>query len=337
MRRARLVALTPARRSGWFPFRRQARQMAADPVVMEAVSHTFGAVRAIDEISLAIPGGTILGLIGPSGSGKTTTIRTLTGALEPTSGTVRVLGEDPREFRRGTRERIGYAPQLFVLYADLSARENVDFVGSLFGMLWRKRRRRVRDVLTLLGLWEARGRRASQLSGGMQRRLELACALVHEPDLLFLDEPTAGVDPLLRQTIWDELRRLRDQGRTVLVTTQYVAEAEHCDTVALISSGKLIAHASPEELRRRALGGEVIRVETRSAFDAADLGPIPGVTEVRQTGPRELLVIAENAGEAVPRVVDAIAASRGEVVSSREYRPTFDEVFAALLRGSQNE
>ncbi len=331
------MALKPARRSGWLPFRRHARQLAADPVVMDAVSHSFGSLRAIDEISLTVPGRRILGLIGPSGSGKTTTIRTLTGALEPTSGTVRVLGENPREFRRATRERIGYAPQLFVLYADLSARENVDFVGSLFGMLWRKRRRRVREVLTLLGLWEARGRRASQLSGGMQRRLELACALVHEPDLLFLDEPTAGVDPLLRQTIWDELRRLRDDGRTVLVTTQYVAEAEYCDTVALISGGKLIAHASPEELRRQALGGEVIRVETRSAFDAADLGAIPGVTEVRQARPRELLVIAENAGEAVPRVVDAIAANRGEVVSSREYRPTFDEVFAALLRGHQDE
>ena len=330
------MALKPARRSGWWPFRRQGRQRGADPVVMEGVSRSFGTLRAIDGISLTVPAGTIVGLIGPSGSGKTTTIRTLTGALEPNSGTVRVLGENPREFRRGTRERIGYAPQLFVLYADLSARENVDFVGALFGMLWRKRRRRVREVLTLLGLWEARTRRASQLSGGMQRRLELACALVHEPDLLFLDEPTAGVDPLLRQTIWEELRRLRDEGRTVLVTTQYVGEAEHCDIVALISGGKLIGLASPEELRRQALGGEVIRIETRSAFDAADLGGIPGVTDVRQSRPRELLVIAENAGEAVPRVVDAVAANGGEVVSSREYRPSFDEVFAELVQRHQS-
>jgi ABC-2 type transport system ATP-binding protein len=331
------VALKPARGPGWLPFRWRPGQSEADPVVMEGVSRTFGDVRAIDQISLIVPTGTILGLIGPSGSGKTTTIRTLTGALQPTSGTVRVLGENPREFRRGTRERIGYAPQLFVLYADLSARENVDFVGALFGMLWRKRRRRVREVLTLLGLWEARGRRASQLSGGMQRRLELACALVHEPALLFLDEPTAGVDPLLRQKIWDELRRLRDERRTILVTTQYVGEAEYCDIVALIAGGRLIALGSPEELRRQALGGEVIRVETRSAFDAADLGTIPGVIEVRQPRPRELLVIAENAGEAMPRVVDSIAARRGEVVSSREYRPTFDEVFAELVRRNEAE
>jgi ABC-2 type transport system ATP-binding protein len=331
------VALKPARGPGWLPFRRHGGQSEADPVVMEGVSRSFGTLKAVDDISLTVPTGTILGLIGPSGSGKTTTIRTLTGALQPTSGTVRVLGENPREFRRGTRERIGYAPQLFVLYADLSARENVDFVGALFGMLWRKRRRRVREVLTLLGLWEARGRRASQLSGGMQRRLELACALVHEPALLFLDEPTAGVDPLLRETIWDELRRLRDQRRTILVTTQYVGEAEYCDIVALLAGGRLIALGSPEGLRRQALGGEVIRVETRSAFDAADLGPIAGVIEVRQSRPRELLVIAESAGEAVPRVVDAIAANRGEVVSSREYRPTFDEVFAELVRRNHSE
>ena len=144
--------------------------------------------------------GTILGIIGPSGSGKTTTIRLLTGALAPDDGQVRVLGEDPRTFRRRTRERIGYMPQQFTLYADLTARENVDFVASLFGMLWRTRHRRTREVLQLVDLWDARGRRAGRLSGGMQRRLELASALVHDPDLLFLDEPTAGIDPILRAT-----------------------------------------------------------------------------------------------------------------------------------------
>ena len=150
-----------------------------------------------------------------------------------------MLGEDPRSFRRQTRERIGYMPQQFTLYPDLTARENVDFVASLFGMLWRTRHRRTREVLQLVELWDVRGRRAGRLSGGMQRRLELACALVHDPDLLFLDEPTAGIDPILRAKVWEELHRLRDAGRTLLVTTQYVNEAEACDTVALIAGGRL--------------------------------------------------------------------------------------------------
>ncbi len=302
-----------------------------DAVVMEGVTRKFGELTAVDDLSFTVRRGTILGLIGPSGSGKTTTIRLLTGAVEPTQGRVRVLGEEPRRFRRRTRERIGYMPQSFVLYPDLTAEENVDFMGSLFGMLYRRRRRRITEILKLVDLWDARKRRASELSGGMQRRLELACALVHDPDLLFLDEPTAGIDPLLRQSVWAELRRLRDEGRTLLVTTQSVGEAEYCDAVALLATGQLIALATPEELRRRALGGEVIEVETTGTFDGAALGRLAGVTDVRQRGPRDLLIVAENAGEATPLVLDAITQAGGDVASSREYRPTFDEVFAELV------
>ena len=174
---------------------------------------SYGDVLAVQDVSLRVAGGTILGLIGPSGSGKTTTIRMILGMLRPDAGEVHVLGEEPRHFRRRTRERIGYQPQSFVMYPDLTARENVNFVAATFGLLWRKRRRRVREVLELVGLWDRRDRRAGDLSGGEQRRLELCCALVHEPALLVLDEPTAGVDPLLRQDIWDELERLREPGR----------------------------------------------------------------------------------------------------------------------------
>jgi ABC-2 type transport system ATP-binding protein len=298
---------------------------------MDQISRRFGDHLAIDRISLAVPAGAILGLIGPSGSGKTTTIRTLTGGLAPTSGRALVLGEDPRRFRRTTRERIGYMPQDFVLYPDLTAAENVHFVAALFGLLWRRRRERVRAVLELVDLWNVRDRRASRLSGGMQRRLELACMLVHEPTLLFLDEPTAGIDPLLRQRVWHELRRLRDDGRTLLVTTQQVGEAEYCDAVALISSGQLIALAAPNELRRHALGGDVIQVETTEAFDARRLHPVRGVFQVRQQGPRELLVYAGDAGSATPDVIEAIEAAGGRVATTREYRPNFDEVFALLV------
>src|SRR4051812_8368255 len=184
---------------------------------------------------MEIPTGSVVGVVGPSGSGKTTTIRMVTGSLAATSGTVEVLGERPERFTRRTRERMGYMPQHFSLYPDLTVLENVDFAASVYGLvLWRRYRRR-RAVLELLDLWQVRGRRAGQLSGGMQRRLELAATLVHEPDLMILDEPTAGLDPLLRRTVWGEIHRIRQGGATVLVTTQYVTEAEECDLVALIS------------------------------------------------------------------------------------------------------
>ena len=300
-------------------------------IVVDHATKRFGDLVAVDDVALTVSEGTILGVIGPSGAGKTTVVRMLTGALAPTEGTVRVLGEDPRRFRRRTRQRIGYMPQLFSLYPDLSARENVDFIASLFGMLFRRRHRRSREVLELVDLWDARGRRASQLSGGMQRRLELACALVHEPNLLFLDEPTTGIDPLLRTRIWEELQRLRNDGRTLLVTTQYLSEAELCDHVALIANGRLVAHDTPERLRRTAIGGDLIDIETVAPFEASALSDLPLVVSSDQLGPRHFRVVVEDAGTATPLVVEAIGEHGGEVDSAREHRPTFDEIFAELV------
>jgi len=297
------------------------------------LTRRFDEVVAVSGIDLEVPRGTILGIIGPSGSGKTTTIRMITGSLSPSGGEVLVLGEPPARFDRRTRERLGYMPQSFILYPDLTVKENVDFVASLFGVLLFRRRRRTRQVLELLDLWSARGRRAGKLSGGMQRRLELACALVHEPELLILDEPTAGVDPLLRRTIWDELHRLRDGGVTALVTTQYVTEAEECDMVALIADGAMLAIGTPEELRRRALGGEVIELETKATFDASSLTANPRVRRIQQTGLREFRVVVDDAGAATPEIVEAVDAAGGEVASVREYRPNFEEVFTRLIEG----
>jgi ABC-2 type transport system ATP-binding protein len=300
-------------------------------VIVHGVSRDFGDLKAVDDVSLEVPRGTILGVVGPSGSGKTTLVRLLTGTLVPTAGELRVLGEEPRRFTRHTRERIGYMPQNFILYEDLTAQENVDFVAALFGLTWPKRGRRVREVLQLVELWDARRRRARQLSGGMLRRLELACALVHQPDLLFMDEPTAGLDPMLRVTIWNEFRRLRDIGRTLVVNTQHVDEAEYCDLVAVLAHGKVIALAAPNELRRMAIGGEVIEVETSQPFDGVLLQRVPGVRRVDQSTPRHMLLITEDAGVATPRVLEEISAAGGQVVSSSEYVPSFDEVFSKLV------
>ncbi|MBV8715638.1 MAG: ABC transporter ATP-binding protein [Chloroflexi bacterium] len=297
----------------------------------EGLTRRYGDLAAVDDVTLNVPSGTILGVIGPSGSGKTTLIRMLTGTLEPSQGKIEVLGEHPRKFKRHTREKLGYMPQHFILYDELTASENLSFVASLFGLMWPKRGRRVKRLLMLLDLWDARKRRARQLSGGMQRRLELACALVHDPLLLFVDEPTAGLDPMLRQKIWTEFRRLRDAGRTLVVTTQVVSEAVYCDSVAVLSRGRLIALAPPEDLRRMASGGDVIQIRTAAAFDGVTIEDLPGVREIRQHAPREMLVIADDAATATPRVVEAIQAAGGNVESSSEYRPDFDEVFSALV------
>ena len=306
-----------------------------DVVAVEGISRAFDGRVVVRDIDLTVRRGTILGIIGPSGSGKTTTIRMLTGALKPSSGAISVLGERPDRFRRSTRERIGYMPQSFTLYRDLSARENVDFVASMFGLLWPRRRKRIREVLELLDLYGARNRRAGQLSGGMQRRLELACALVHEPVLLFLDEPTAGIDPLLRVTVWNELHRLRDAGNTLLVTTQYVNEAEECDEVALIARGRLIARATPDDLRRQAIGGDQLWIRTVGLIDGRTIEPLADVHEVKQMNPDELLITVGAAATAMPMIVDAIRSSGIDVESAREVPVSFDDVFASLLERAE--
>ncbi|MEO5705114.1 MAG: ABC transporter ATP-binding protein [Candidatus Limnocylindrales bacterium] len=304
---------------------------SAVAIRMAGVNKRYNGHDAVADLDLEIPAGAVVGVIGPSGSGKTTTIRMVTGSLAPTSGEILVLGQHPGQFNRRMRERMGYMPQQFSMYPDLTALENVDFVASLYGLVFFRRFRRRKAVLKLVDLWDVRNRRAGQLSGGMQRRLELAAALVHEPQLLILDEPTAGIDPLLRRSIWAEIHRLRDGGVTSLVTTQYVTEAEECNLVALISGGHLIAFGTPDELRRQALGGEVLEVTTTGMFDAGTLANSAGVLGARQTGPRDFRLVVEDAGKASADVVQAVAGHGGEVDAIREVRPTFEEVFAQLV------
>jgi ABC-2 type transport system ATP-binding protein len=197
-------------------------------------------------MSLSVAGGEIFGLIGPSGSGKSTTIHLLCGHLRPSGGEVRVFGQQPTRLGRAAKRRIGYLPQGFVLYPDLTVRQNVAFVAGLYGLSEWRHRRRIRAVLELVQLWEARNRPARAVSGGMQRRIALAATLVHDPDLLYLDEPTANLDPILRGHLWEHFRALCRRGRALLITTQYVDEAEYCDRVGLMYDGRLIAPGQPQ-------------------------------------------------------------------------------------------
>jgi ABC-2 type transport system ATP-binding protein len=312
--------------------------MAASPIVeLNQVTKSFGDEAAVSSLTMAVGAGQIFGLIGPSGCGKTTTIRLLLGVLKPTSGVVRVMGADPTRFSTEQRERIGYEPQGFFLYPTLTVYENVRFVAGLFGMGWRRRGKRIREVLEFLELWDARKRLARDLSGGMQRRLQLGCAMIHSPSLVFVDEPTSGLDPVLRTKIWDALRRLRDRGMTMFVTTQYIDEIENCDNVGILDHGRLVAIGSPNSLRRKALGGEVVEVDapqvSREAVQA--LRQLPEVKSVRWTN-TGLQLVVEDAAEATPEITNTLQ-DQGEVVEAvRPLVPSFDDVFKAIVGNGES-
>jgi ABC-2 type transport system ATP-binding protein len=221
-------------------------------VGFERVGRTFGDKVAVDDVTLEISTGTILGLIGPSGCGKTTLLRMLVGLLAPTEGSVRLLGHDPLQAGAALRQRVGFMPQQSVLFPNLSLEDNLSFAAALYGVRWRGRRSRRRELLRFVDLQEHRSTLLAHASGGMQRRLALAATLVHDPELLVLDEPTAGIDPLLRARFWQRFRELRDEGRTLVVSTQYVGEAAECDGVAVLVDGRLLAVDTPDGLVARA-------------------------------------------------------------------------------------
>jgi ABC-2 type transport system ATP-binding protein len=299
------------------------------------LSKKFGDQVAVDDLSFEVPPGSIMGFIGPSGCGKTTTIRLLTGIYRPTSGDVKVLGRNPAQFTKRDRERLGYLTQDFVFYRDLTVWENLSFAASLYGVsFWR--RSRLNRLLEFVELDEHKHKLARDLSGGMRRRLALATTLIHKPDLLFLDEPTAGIDPILRRKIWDYFEELRADGYTLFVTTQYVGEAAYCDMVGLMSTGRLLLVDTPEGLRRRAFGGDIITVRTLSPFPESayrSLADLPFVAQPPiQTSSHEYRLIVEDAKTTIPKMMEWSRGNNLEVESIGEFVPPFDDVFVKLVK-----
>jgi ABC-2 type transport system ATP-binding protein len=221
-----------------------------DIVVCRGLVRKFGSQIVLDGVDFTVAAGTIVGLIGPSGCGKTTLVRALLGVVRPDAGEISVLGAAPKDFRPEQRARIGYLPQLPALFPNLSIRHNLRFAASAYGVRRRGRRRRMAELLDFVGLSDHATKLAGRASGGMQRRLGLAQALVADPELVVLDEPTAGVDPLLRERFWSYFQTQRDRGRTLIVSTQYVGEAAGCDVVAVMNAGRIVAIEAPEVLRR---------------------------------------------------------------------------------------
>lgn len=214
---------------------------------IDHVNKKFGKKQVLFDISLDIPSSQIIGILGPSGSGKTTLIRMISGIDIPTSGDVYILGEKMPKF--SLMNKIGYMAQADALYGELSAIENLNIFASMYRFPRSKKKQRIAEVLELVNLTEFAKRQVKQFSGGMKRRLSLAIALIHEPPILILDEPTVGIDPILRKSIWEELRRICEQGTTIIVTTHVMDELEKCDNLGMIRNGKLIAVGSPQELK----------------------------------------------------------------------------------------
>ncbi len=223
-----------------------------DPIVVDHVGKSFGNVNALDDVSLTVASGETFGLVGPNGSGKTTLIRLLLGLGRPTRGEIRVLGHVMPD--RAVAGQIGYMTQANALYAELSVRENLAFFGGLYGLHGRRLAARTATTLALVDLADRANSPASTLSGGMRQRLSLACALIHEPRLLFLDEPTVGIDPELRHTFWDYFANLNAAGVTIIVSTHYLDEAARCHRLGLLRFGRLLAADTPDSLR--AISGE---------------------------------------------------------------------------------
>lgn len=295
----------------------------------------FGDEFAVRNVSFEIPRGKIFGFIGPSGSGKTTTIRLLTGIYEPTAGDIRVLGHHPTTFTQSTREKMGYMPQLFVLYPELTVWENLNFAASVYG-LGLRRGKHLQQLLDFVELNEHRHKLARNISGGMQRRLTLAATLVHDPELIFLDEPTGGIDPVLRRKFWDHFKELQNEGRTLFVTTQYVGEAAYCDLVGVMAEGRLLMVDTPEGLRRRAFGGEVVDLFTTERLDYNNLRRLRDLPFVEgsviRTEERGVRLVVDEASTAMPALLEWFKERSIAVESIEEYLPPFDDVFVELVK-----
>lgn len=311
------------------------RNHSGDVVLAHELTKMFGEEAAVDSLTMHVPRGTIFGFIGPSGCGKTTTVRLLTGVHKPTSGEVTVLGKNPYEFSKSDRERIGYLIQNFVLYPELTVWENLNFAASFYGVSLFGRAKQFNRLLEFVELTEDKGKLASALSGGMKRRLSLAATLVHNPELLFLDEPTAGIDPLLRRKFWDYFKELQNEGHTLFVTTQYVGEAAYCDLVGVMYEGKLLMVETPENLRKKAFGGEIVSIKTGDVVRYEQRKKIEGLPfvqgKVKVIGDQDIEVIVDEASTAMPALLEFSKAEGINIETIEEISPPFDDVFVKLI------
>jgi ABC-2 type transport system ATP-binding protein len=300
-------------------------------VRVENLERRFGEFVAVDRISFEVPRGEIFGFLGPNGAGKSTTIRMLTGLLAPSGGTGWVAGKDIRTQGEAIKEVIGYMSQKFSLYEDLTVEQNLDFYGGIYRIPREKKVARKVWALDMAGLTGREKSLTGELAGGWRQRLALGAAILHEPTILFLDEPTSGVDPISRRNFWDLIRTMARQGVTIFVTTHYMDEAEYCDRLALIYRGRIIALGTPDQLKQEHMPEDVLEVAVDRPVEALELLPkAPVVREAAMFGKLLHVVVADAASDA-PVVRGVLEGAGLRVDAVEKILPSLEDVFVSLI------
>ncbi len=295
----------------------------------------FGDFIAVNNISFNVPRGEIFGFLGPNGAGKTTTIHMLLGLLTPTSGTAKVIGFDVVKESEAVRKRIGYMSQKFSLYNDLTVEENLNFYGGIYGVRGQRLKQRKKYILEMAGLTGRERELTKNLSGGWKQRLALGVAIIHEPKVLFLDEPTAGVDPISRRAFWELIYDLAEAETTILVTTHYMDEAEHCQGLAFIQRGHLVAKGPPEEIKVTQMHGQVVEIDCDDAGQAIPILRNLNVFEEVALYGALIHVVTNNAPKHIPLIEKALTDHNLKVISVAQIAPSLEDVFISSAREAE--
>jgi ABC-2 type transport system ATP-binding protein len=302
-----------------------------EAIEVEGLTKRFGGFKAVDGISFSVPEGQVFGLLGANGAGKSTAIRMLCGLLEPSAGRARVAGIDVARDPELVKRNIGYMSQRFSLYEDLTVAQNMSFFGGLYGLEERRIAEASARALSMTGLEGREDSLAGELSGGFRQRLALGCAVLHSPKVLFLDEPTAGVDPLARRKFWDIIYGVAQSGSTVLVTTHYLDEAEYCGVVTLMHSGRIVASGSPSRLKAERFPGSMVEIDCERPAEAlAALKGAPGIEEAALFGSRLHAALAPGRDESA--VLEALARSGAGSARIERVPPSLEDVFIRVIK-----
>ena len=291
----------------------------------------YGDFKAVNKVSFQVKRGEIFGFLGPNGAGKSTTIRMLCGLIIPTAGEANILGFDVFKEAEKIKEHIGYMSQKFSLYEDLTVEENIDFYSGIYQIPKAEKKDRKEWVIRMSGLEEYRNSLTSVLAGGWRQRLALGCALLHKPPVVFLDEPTSGVDPISRRKFWDLIYELAAEEVTIFVTTHYMDEAEYCDRLAMIYQGELVATGTPDEMKIRYMSKEILNLECSDPYNMLKVvKEIPEIKEAALFG-RGLHLSVQSAQEAIPIVVKALTEQKIPYTSLNRIKPSLEDVFVSII------